>query len=98
MEGKKNFLERQITESCTDKARQKMTLNENSTSNSLMDKIFSNNLFQASFFSKGCSGKCAKRFSTTLNCLLTYASVSLEYLLDLVIHDYMLLIMVYIVY
>ena len=53
-----------------------------------MDGISANELFQASAFSKGYNGKRAK----------DRAIVLLEYFLDLVTLDYMLLIMVRIVY
>ena len=63
-----------------------------------MDGISPNDLFQASTFSEGYNGKHAKGFFYNFDLPVIYASVLLEYLLNLITLDYMLLIMVCIVY
>ena len=64
----------------------------------VMDGISGNDLFQASAFSKGCNAKCAKAFLQLWFFPVVYASFLLEYLLNLVTFDYVLLTMVCIVY
>ena len=63
-----------------------------------MDGISANDLFQASAFSKGYNGKRANGFFYNFDLPVICASVLLEYLLNLVTLDDMLLIMVCIVY
>ena len=62
-----------------------------------MDGISANDLFQASAFSKGFNKK-RKGFFKKFYMPVICASVLLEYVLNLVKLDYMLLIMVYIVF
>ena len=63
-----------------------------------MHVISADDLFRASAFSKGCNGKRVKVFFYNLNLSIICDSVLLEYLLNMVTLDYMLLIMVCTVY
>ena len=63
-----------------------------------MDSITASDLSQASAFYKGYNGKCLKGFFYHFDLPLVCANVLLEYLFNLVMLYYMLLIMVYIVY
>ena len=64
----------------------------------VMDGICASDLFQASAFSKSYNGKRAKGFFYNFDVPVICASALLEYRLDLVMLDYMVLIMVYIIY
>ena len=64
----------------------------------VMDGICANNFFQASAFSKGYNWKCAKEYFYNFNLPVVCASFLLKYVLDLATLDYMLTIMIYIVY
>ena len=64
----------------------------------IIDGVSANELFLSSVFSKGYNGKHAKGFFYNFDLPVICASVLLKYFLNLVTLDYMLLIIVRIVY
>ena len=63
-----------------------------------MGGIRTSNLFQTGVFSKSYNEKCAKVFSSNFDLPVICTSVLLNYIVDLVTLDCMLLIMVYLSY